>query len=122
MDGTSLNADVARLGRALSDPKRVALLQYLINPEPCGCCRHPSAPSGVCNCELQQVLGIPQATVSYHVRVLRDAGLITERVWGKWSQIAIDPRMSALLLSLFAVVEEVRSEDSVGSGSEGENR
>lgn len=106
MDSELLRSKVARIGKALSDPKRVAFLQYLIAPDPCVCCGPPRGSNdGVCNCELQQVLSIPQATVSYHVKVLRDAGLITEQVRGKWTQITIEPCMAGLLASMFATIE-----------------
>ncbi len=112
MDSELLRLKVARLGKALADPKRIALLEYLIAPDLSVCCGPPRASNdGVCNCELQQVLGIPQATVSYHVRVLREAGLVTEQVRGKWTQITIEPRMASILSALFATIEQVRSEE-----------
>ncbi len=100
-----LSTKIAILGKALSDPKRVALLQYLIAPDPTVCCGPPRASNdGVCNCELQQVLGIPQATISYHVKVLREAGLISELARGKWTQITIEPRVASVLSALFATI------------------
>jgi DNA-binding transcriptional ArsR family regulator len=50
----------------------------------------PAAPAGVCVCELQSLQGLAQSKVSYHLRVLRDAGLVREQRRGKWSFYAVD--------------------------------
>jgi len=39
---------------------------------------------GLCNCELMSRLGISQSRVSYHLRSLVEAGLVSERPRGKW--------------------------------------
>jgi ArsR family transcriptional regulator len=53
----------------LGDPKRVLIL-YLLSPRP----RNVG--------ELTEALGIPQPTVSHHLKVLRDRGLIAARKEG----------------------------------------
>ncbi len=57
--------------KALSDPNRVKILKLL---------QHRS----LCVCELQSVLGIAQPTVSNHLKVLEDAGLVISRKSGLW--------------------------------------
>jgi len=52
--------------KALADPARVAIVN-----------RIAGAPNGeLCTCHLTQPLGLSQPTVSHHVRVLKEAGLI----------------------------------------------
>jgi ArsR family transcriptional regulator, arsenate/arsenite/antimonite-responsive transcriptional repressor len=52
--------------KALSDPARVAIVN-----------RIAGAPNGeLCTCHLTEPLGLSQPTVSHHLRVLREAGLI----------------------------------------------
>ncbi len=58
--------------RALSEPARVAIVNRL-------------ASSGeACVCELVEVLELAQPTVSHHLRVLREAGLIEHERRGTW--------------------------------------
>jgi ArsR family transcriptional regulator len=49
-----------------------------------------SDPSGICVCEFQSELGLGQSTTSYHLRVLRAAGLVREEARGKWTFYDLD--------------------------------
>jgi ArsR family transcriptional regulator len=52
-----------------------------------GCCTSPSsegARPGICNCELMADLGMIQSRVSYHMKELTEAGLVTEEPRGRW--------------------------------------
>lgn len=60
-----------RLMKALSDPNRVKIVKMLQQ-------RH------MCVCELQAALGVAQPTVSNHLKVLEDAGLVTSFKEGQW--------------------------------------
>jgi ArsR family transcriptional regulator len=67
-------AVMARRFAVLADPVRLRLLSLLA-----------SAPSGeVCVCELVETLGRSQPTISHHLKVLSDAGLITGEKRGRW--------------------------------------
>jgi ArsR family transcriptional regulator len=44
-----------------------------------------------CVCELQDELDAAQSRLSFHLRVLKEAGLITDRRDGRWSYYAIAP-------------------------------
>jgi ArsR family transcriptional regulator len=57
--------------KALSDPNRVKILKLL---------QHKT----ICVCELQSLLGISQPTVSKHLKVLEEAGLVDYRKDGLW--------------------------------------
>ncbi|MBI2300189.1 MAG: helix-turn-helix transcriptional regulator [Armatimonadetes bacterium] len=61
-----------RLYRALGDKTRLRILQHL------------HAHGMTCVCELVQPLGLPQSTVSSHLRTLREAGLVTTEKIGRW--------------------------------------
>ena len=60
-----------RVIRALSDPNRVKLLKILQERV-------------LCVCEIRAALGIAQPTVSKHLKVLEDAGLVSRRKEGLW--------------------------------------
>ncbi len=69
-------AKVAVLFHALSDETRVAAIQLLRGGERCVC-------------ELQDELGAAQSRLSFHLRVLKDAGLVTDRREGRWAYYAL---------------------------------
>ena len=87
--------DAARLAvaaKALSDPIRLRMLAQMTAAS---CCRGPASgeattPEGVCVCEIQSAHGLAQSKVSYHLKVLREAGLVRETRRGKWSFYAVD--------------------------------
>jgi ArsR family transcriptional regulator len=57
-----------------------------------------AAPSGeICVCDLVEPLGRSQPTVSHHLKVLGDAGLVRSEKRGKWSWYSLNPdRLAAL--------------------------
>ena len=85
MPTTSLAPDLARAARlfhALSDETRLGILEMLRGGERCVC-------------ELQGDLDAAQSRLSFHLRVLRDAGLVTDRKEGRWSYYAVVPEALA---------------------------
>ncbi len=89
------------LGRALSDPIRVMMLGMMAEAAASGrgCCGLPDLgvptwdadePSGICVCEFQDVFSMGQSKVSYHVRKLKEADLISEEKRGRWSFYSLD--------------------------------
>jgi len=78
------------LGRALSDPIRVRMLGMMAEGR--SCCDLPDlgVPAyyerpGICVCEFEDYFRMGQSKVSYHVRKLKEAGLVYEEKRGKWS-------------------------------------
>lgn len=70
MEGEGMK-EFIRVMKALSDPNRVRILKML---------QHRS----LCVCEMQHLLGIAQPTVSSHLRILEEAGLVQSRKEGLW--------------------------------------
>jgi ArsR family transcriptional regulator len=66
------------LFHALSDATRLAIIEMLRGGEQCVC-------------DLQAELGAAQSRLSFHLKVLRDAGLVTDRKEGRWSYYSIAP-------------------------------
>jgi ArsR family transcriptional regulator len=72
--GAKEAAGLARGFHALSDPVRLRVLSILAG-----------APGGeVCVCELVGPLGKSQPTVSHHLKILTEAGLVSSERRGKW--------------------------------------
>lgn len=81
------------LGRALSDPIRVRMLGMMAEGRSCcGPLPGRGVPAGadeedlgICVCEFEEHFGMRQSKVSYHVKKLKEAGLVREQKRGKWS-------------------------------------
>lgn len=80
--------DVVRVARALSDPLRYTILKRIAQNDT-GCCTPDSVEPGVCVCHLVDGMGIGQSKVSYHIKELKEAGLIREETRGKWNYYAL---------------------------------
>jgi ArsR family transcriptional regulator, arsenate/arsenite/antimonite-responsive transcriptional repressor len=84
--------ELARGFHALADPARLRLLS-LIAAEPDG---------EVCACELVEPLGKSQPTVSHHLKVLYEAGLVDREKRGTWVWYWAVPERLAALQSVLA--------------------
>lgn len=71
-------ARAARLFHALSDETRLGIVEMLRDGEHCVC-------------DLQEAFGAAQSRLSYHLKVLKEAGLVTDRKEGRWSYYAPVP-------------------------------
>lgn len=58
--------------KALSDPTRLRILKVI------------SHMREMCECNIVPAFGLSQPTISYHLKVLREAGLITSQRRGQW--------------------------------------
>jgi ArsR family transcriptional regulator len=65
----------ARVFKALGDPARVRLLSMI----------SAASDEGACVCDLIAPLGLAQPTVSHHLKVLLDAGLLERERRGSWA-------------------------------------
>jgi ArsR family transcriptional regulator len=90
---------LARAFAALADPARLRLFS-LIAAQPEG---------EVCACALVEPLGRSQPTVSHHLKVLFEAGLVDRERRGSWVWYRVVPsRLEALRSTLGSVADPVR--------------
>ena len=90
LQGRSTQQDAEQLAAALkviADPARLRLLS-LIQAQPGG---------EACVCHLTEPLGLSQPTVSHHLKVLLDAGLVEREQRGSWAYFRVVPERSATL-------------------------
>ena len=73
--------ELAKTLKALADPARLRLLSLVA--------AHDGGEA--CVCDLTEPLGLTQPTVSHHLKVLVDAGLLTRDKRGVWAYYAIVP-------------------------------
>ncbi|MBD0334247.1 MAG: winged helix-turn-helix transcriptional regulator [Cyanobacteria bacterium Co-bin13] len=76
--------------KALSDPIRVAVLELLREQE-------------LCVCDLCEQLDLAQSKLSFHLKILKEAGLIRGRQEGRWVYYSLN-------LTEFVVLEQYLSE------------
>lgn len=71
---------LATMFKALADPARVTLLSLIAASEG----------EEACICDLTAPLGLSQPTVSHHMKLLVDAGLVSREQRGKWAYYRIE--------------------------------
>jgi ArsR family transcriptional regulator len=82
---------LAALLKAVADPARLQLLALI-----------RAAEGGeACACDLTEPLGLSQPTVSHHLKVLTDAGLITRERRGTWAWFSVVPERLAEIAAVF---------------------
>ena len=74
MDDASAQ-NLARVFKALGDPTRVKLLSMIVG----------SSAGEMCVCDLTDPVGLSQPTVSHHMKILVEAGLVTREQRGRWA-------------------------------------
>ncbi|MDH6137497.1 ArsR family transcriptional regulator [Kitasatospora sp. MAA4] len=89
--GEEAAVDLARMFKALSDPVRLRLLSLIASHEG----------GEACVCDLTGPFDVSQPTISHHLKVLREAGLVSSERRGTWVYYWVLPaalaRLSALL-------------------------
>jgi len=76
---TALTARTAQLFHALSDETRLRLMERL------------KRDGEQCVCELTDAFKTGQSRLSFHLKVLKDAGLVRDRREGRWMYYALNP-------------------------------
>lgn len=87
---------LARLLKAVADPTRLRLLSLVAR----------SAGGEACICDLTAPVGLSQPTVSHHMRVLVEAGLLGREQRGKWAFYRLDAAAAEALAA--ALLETLR--------------
>jgi ArsR family transcriptional regulator, arsenate/arsenite/antimonite-responsive transcriptional repressor len=65
--------------KALSDPNRIRIMKMVFERE-------------LCMCELREILDLSNSTVSKHLTILRDAGLLLDSKDGKWVNFQLNDK------------------------------
>ena len=81
---------LAETFKALADPTRVEIVNRLIGA------------SSTCVCDLTATFDLSQPTVSHHLRILRDAGLVESERRGTWAYYRLVPEAIDRLRAVLA--------------------
>jgi ArsR family transcriptional regulator len=84
--------DLAAAFKALGDPVRLRLFSLIAS--------HPDGEA--CVCDLSGAFDVSQPTISHHLRVLREAGLLTSERRASWVYYRATPETLATLSALLA--------------------
>jgi ArsR family transcriptional regulator len=87
MKKIQLDPDV-RLLHALADPTRLAIVRQL------------AADGQVCACDFTSCCDVSQPTVSHHLKVLREAGIVTSEKRGTWVDYRLSPDVASRLAGI----------------------
>jgi ArsR family transcriptional regulator len=91
--------------KALADPARLRILEFLRAPDGSCCARS----DGVCGCDFEELLGLSQPTVSHHLKILVQAGLLSARKRGRWMYYELEPASFGELSRYLARFEGVQA-------------
>lgn len=86
-------AEMAARFKALADPVRLQLLSSVAS----------RAGGEACVCDISAGVEVSQPTISHHLKVLRDAGLLTSRRRASWVYYAVVPEALTVLSNLLSV-------------------
>ncbi len=102
--GKAAAEELAAALRVIADPARLRLLSFLAM----------QATGDACVCHLTRPLGLTQPTVSHHLRVLFEAGLVARERRGTWVYYRLRPeRLGALRDALALPAPAVRGQSPV---------
>ncbi|CAN5240673.1 metalloregulator ArsR/SmtB family transcription factor [soil metagenome] len=86
-------AHVVPMLKAVADPVRLRLLSLVLSHEG----------GEACVCDLQPAFDLSQPTISHHLKVLHDAGLLNREKRGVWVYYQARPEAMEAMLNLFSV-------------------
>jgi DNA-binding transcriptional ArsR family regulator len=77
----------AALLKAIADPHRLTIISTLAR-----------SPDAICVCDFTEGMPINQSSVSHHLAILRDAGIVTSERHGTWAYYSLAPDVRDRLL------------------------
>ena len=95
-------AERARVFKALCDARRQRILELLHGGEKCACV-------------LIDEMSMPQSSLSYHMKILCDSGIVVSREEGKWTYYRISTQGSEQAIALLREITAAAPDDADGA-------
>ena len=92
--------ELVAIAGALSDPTRIRIIAALRNEE-------------LCVCELVDALGISQSSLSSHLQICRQAGVLATRKESRWIYYSLSTHYAPLIERIFSELQTVDSDEQV---------
>lgn len=90
-------ARIARWFHALSDETRLGIVRKLAGGEQCVC-------------DLQEALDAAQSRLSFHLKVLREAGIVSDRKQGRWAFYSLNPELLDAMSEFLASMQPAEAD------------
>jgi len=90
---------IIKILKAISDNTRLRIISLIFHK------------SGLCVCEITEIIGLSQSTVSAHLKKLLDAGLITYSKNGLWINYYINKDLEKIFLNLLSILMDQLKND-----------
>jgi len=91
---------ITKVLKALSDENRIRIL-YILNEK-----------KGLCVCEIREIIGLSQPTISSHLRILESNELITFSKDGKWVNYKMNPDLDIQIKKIIDGIFEIILSDN----------
>lgn len=92
----------ARVFKAFCDENRLMILEMLQTGEKCAC-------------HLLEQMNIGQSTLSHHMKILCESGIVSGRKEGKWTYYSINSEGSKYAVELISQLTKVNTEIDIGN-------
>ena len=97
--------EFVKILKALSDKTRTRIIKVLLNRKT------------LCVCEIMQALNISQTRASKHLKILKDAGLVTDKKKGLWTDYSIKKTgIKPYARALLKIMDQSVNNDSIVIG------
>lgn len=90
---------IIKILKALSDESRIRIVALL------------KERNGLCVCEITEIIGLSQPTISSHLKRLQDAEIITYSKDGYWIKYSLDENMEKEIKQLLHLITQILRED-----------
>lgn len=84
---------LSSLLKLISDNSRLQILSIIKTKE-------------FCVCDLMEQTGLSQSLISHHLKDLKDFGLVSKRITGKWSHYSLTPKGKNIINLVFKIQNE----------------
>jgi ArsR family transcriptional regulator, arsenate/arsenite/antimonite-responsive transcriptional repressor len=93
---------ITRILKAMADENRIRIL-YLLNER-----------NNLCVCEIREIIGLSQPTISSHLKILENNELIIFRKEGKWVNYKINPYLDTGIKKIVeSILSMIREDDGI---------
>lgn len=96
--------EIAKVFKALCDPKRLSILEQLRSGEKCACV-------------LQEPMDLTQSGLSYHMKILCDSGIVVSRQESKWTHYRLSDAGRDKAVKLLLKIATPDTEQASGCSS-----
>ena len=102
---TKTSSQIIAVFHALSEPLRIQTIEHLQQRE-------------LCVCELCELLSISQSKLSFHLKVLKSAGLVHTRQEGRWIYYRLAREVKRPIDAIYASFEDIESNPRIARDRE----